>query len=1054
MPERYDNMSERLYTEKPLLEQLSSFGWSIIDLDVTTRNSPELSNRESLADVIMREEFHNAISRLNPWLKEEQVEPLIDEFLNYGIQADALEINRKIQKHLVDGLTADNLYTGAVNESVRLFDYTNLEKERFDITKSKNSYIAVCQLKVKIPGVEQHIIPDVVLFVNGIPLVVIECKAPDIVDPMGQAIEQLMRYQDRRDAQFAEGVPELFYFNQFVIATSFQQAKYTTITGAYNHFIEWKDCYPYALLEIKEDGTTPSGQEVLVKGMLSPNHLLDIMQNFTVFKDDEKGRTAKIVCRYQQFRGVHKIINRMRSGETQADKGGTVWHTQGSGKSLTMMFVIKKMNHLDDFIDYKIVLILDRKDLQKQLLDTSNCISQTVTVGKSIATLKPLIKDPASNIVVAMVHKFGVKKASMEIFPVLNTSKKILIMIDEAHRTQYSHLAANMWQSMPNSIKVAFTGTPIDRTTETFGGYIDAYTMRQAIADEVIVEIKYEGRATESNIKDISAMDDKFLDVFAFANESQKKQILGKYTLRGYLEAWEVIEKKAKDMLEHYISTVFTNGFKAQVVTCSQEAAYRYKVVLDRLLQAKIAELETLNPNNHDLEVLKRMQIACIISAQGNDKPYLKEFGNEHTHDKQIASFKLGYYAEDTDKKGNKITGEVGIIVVADMLLTGFDAPIEQVMYLDDIIRDHNLLQAIARVNRTSKGKECGYVVDYIGVFNHLKKALAKYKDEDIKETTGALLSVGQDYDKLRITHDNLTRFVVEEIGASGLAEKTFICDELAEDDKLWQNFNKFFNTFAKYLDRVYPKPSALPYVPDFKVASFIKQCVANRRRDGNFSVAECGRKIRSIIEEYLIVNGVNPKIRPVSITNPIFDTTLKEKSPRAQAEELKYAIQEYININTPLDPEYFERLGVKLQKILELYKENWEAQVQALKEYKDEIIHGRSTENTYGLDPVKEMPFFALVRAKLYEGKSFEDLTAEEFDTLRSMIDEILSTIQTETQIVNFWDDPYLIQNLRYAIRRKLLDSYKYLRSDRAKASAIAQELIELASRHYGEKQ
>ena len=136
--------------------------------------------------------------------------------------------------------------------------------------------------------------------------------------------------------------------------------------------------------------------------------------------------------------------------------------------------------------------------------------------------------------------------------------------------------------------------------------------------------------------------------------ESQKKQILGKYTLRGYLEAWEVIEKKAKDMLEHYISTVFTNGFKAQVVTCSQEAAYRYKVVLDRLLQAKIAELETLNPNNHDLEVLKRMQIACIISAQGNDKPYLKEFGNEHTHDKQIASFKLGYYAEDTDKKGNK----------------------------------------------------------------------------------------------------------------------------------------------------------------------------------------------------------------------------------------------------------------------------------------------------------------------------------------------------------------------------------------------------------------
>lgn len=203
------------------------------------------------------------------------------------------------------------------------------------------------------------------------------------------------------------------------------------------------------------------------------------------------------------------------------------------------------------------------------------------------------------------------------------------------------------------------------------------------------------------------------------------------------------------------------------MITCSQEAAYRYKVVLDRLLQAKIAELETLNPNNYDLEVLKRMQIACIISAQGNDKPYLKEFGNEHTHDKQIASFKLGYYAEDTDKKGNKITGEVGIIVVADMLLTGFDAPIEQVMYLDDIIRDHNLLQAIARVNRTSKGKECGYVVDYVGVFNHLKKALKYFPHEEhfrlleehervqIKRNLGREFSVDKAYSFYKVLYPN-----------------------------------------------------------------------------------------------------------------------------------------------------------------------------------------------------------------------------------------------------------------------------------------------------------
>lgn len=1051
MAEKYDNMSERLYTEKPLLDQLASLGWKIIDLDKTTRNLPEDSNRDSLADVIMRKELHSAILRLNPWLKEEQIEPLIDEFTNYGMQTNALEINRLIQKRLIDGLTADNLDTGAANEPVRLFDFKNLEKDKFDIKKSKNSYIAVCQLKVKIPGIEQHIIPDIVLFINGIPLVVIECKAADIVDPIVEAVEQLMRYQDRRGSMFAEGVPELFYFNQFVVATSFQQAKYSTVTGNINHFVEWKDPYPYALGEIKKDGAMPSSQEVLVKGMLSPNHLLDIMQNFTVFKDDEKGKTAKIVCRYQQFRGVHKIINRMRNGQTQAEKGGTVWHTQGSGKSLTMMFVIKKMNHLDDFLDYKIVLILDRKDLQKQLQDTCNCIPQTVVTGKSIETLKPLLSDKASNIVVAMVHKFGVKKGKTEQFPTLNTSKKILVMIDEAHRTQYSTLAANMWNSMPNSIKVAFTGTPIDRTIETFGGYIDGYSMKQAIIDEVTVEIKYEGRATESNIKDISAMDDKFLDVFDFANEEQKRLILGKYTLCGYLEAWEVIEKKAKDMLDHYISTVFTNGFKAQVVTCSQEAAYRYKTVLDRLLKEKIEDLEKSNPNNYDLDVLRKLKIACIISAQGNAKPHLKQYGVESEQDKQIASFKLGFYSEDTDKKGNKITGDVGIIVVVDMLLTGFDAPVEQAIYLDDIIRDHNLLQAIARVNRTSKGKECGYVVDYVGIFNHLKKALSKYNDEDIEETVGALRSVNQDYDRLRLARDNLIRFVKEEVNVGGLAEKTIICDELTDDDKLWQNFNRFYRAYAKYLDRVFPNPSALPFVPDFHIASFIKQSVANRRRDTTFSIAECGRKIRSIIEEYLVVNGVNPKISPVKITDPVFDGTLKAKTPRVQAEELRYAIWEFININKPTDPEYYERLGVKLQKILETYKENWDAQAQALKDFKADIVKGRSVENTYGLDPVKEMPFFALLRSKLYENKSFEELSAEEFDALRSVTDDVLSFIQTETQIVNFWDDVYLINGLRSAVRRMLLNSYKDLRSERAKASAVTQEIIELASHHYG---
>ena len=267
----------------------------------------------------------------------------------------------------------------------------------------------------------------------------------------------------------------------------------------------------------------------------------------------------------------------------------------------------------------------------------------------------------------------------------------------------------------------------------------------------------------------------------------------------------------------------------------------------------------------------------------------------------------------------------------------------------------------------------------------------------------------------------------------------------------MWQNFNKFYNSYSKYLDRVYPHPSALPFLQDFNVASFIKQCVANRRRDYSFSIAECGQKIRNIIEEYLVVNGIKTKIDPISINDQSFDGTLENKSPRVQAEELKYAIQEYINNNTPLDPEYYERLGIKLQKILEMYKENWDAQVKALKEYKEEIKTGRCNEMTYGLDPEKEMPFFALIRSKIYEGKSFEALSTQEFDDLRSLTEDILSNIQTETQIVNFWEDEFSITRLRTAIRRKLMDCYTDLRKERVRASAITQEIIELASHHYG---
>lgn len=452
--------------------------------------------------------------------------------------------------------------------------------------------------------------------------------------------------------------------------------------------------------------------------------------------------------------------------------------------------------------------LLDRTDLQKQLYKTSSSVKYTCHVAKSSEGLRKLIQNTASDITIAMVHKFGARGEETS-FPVLNESSNILLMIDEAHRSQYSDLAANMWKSMPNSVKVAFTGTPIDKTAETFGGYIDTYSMRQAVEDEVVVEIKYEGRATESEITDPEAMNEKFADIFGMITSEEQEMLLNKTVLKAYLEDKAVIRNKANDMLNHYINTVFVNGFKAQIVAYSREAAYRYYCAINELLPIKIAELKESNPNNVNIELLEKLKAACIISSSNNDKPYLKEFADESRNDNIIAGFKMQFGEED--EHGND--SNYGIIIVKSMLLTGFDAPVEQVMYLDQVIRDHNLLQAIARVNRTcGNNKKCGYVVDYIGVTNHLKSALSKYADPDVEEILDVLQKKEEDIDKLHTSFLTIKQFIRDDIGAKSIDEVPLIIQELVADPELREKFNALFRQISKLFDRVLPDPAALEY--------------------------------------------------------------------------------------------------------------------------------------------------------------------------------------------------------------------------------------------------
>lgn len=1036
--------SELQYVETPLLEQLKRLGWSVKALDDAEKHLPENSFRSSLREVIIPEKFKAALRRLNPWLEDDQVDVLCEQMQTYDFPTEKLlDNNIAVFDRLMDGLSAYNEETGD-EETVILVDWADME--HFDPATTKNEYLAISQYKVRIPGTEEHIIPDVVLFVNGMPFVVIECKAPDIAEPVAEGIEQLMRYQNRRGSKDLEGVPELFYYNQFVVSTCFHDARYTSITGGLSHFIEWKDPYPYKLSDIRTDGI-PSSQEILVAGMLEPSHLIDIVRNYTVYNETDEGKTVKVVPRYMQYRGARKIIERIRKDKT----GGTLWHTQGSGKSLSMMFVIRRMYNSADLNDYKIVLIIDRTDLQKQLFKTSRTIKYPVNKAGSIEHLKRLIANDASDVTVAMVHKFGDTSKKTERFPVLNTSERILVMIDEAHRSEYSELAANMWRSMPGSIKVAFSGTPITKTVETFGGYLDKYTMRQAQEDGVIVEIKYEGRATDSEITDHDAMNRKFVDVFGYMETEEQEEIMGRYTARGYLEAEEIIWEKAEDMVEHYITTVFQNGFKAQVVGVSKEAAHRYKVAIESILQRRILELKRDNPHNIDIEKLENLKVACIISATANEEPHLKPYGDDAKNEKIIDGFKAPFGS--IGKEGGD--GNYGIIVVTAMLLTGFDAPIEQVMYLDKIIKNHNLLQTIARVNRTcGPDKKCGYLVDYVGVTNHLRKALSEYDDDDVSETISSIKDKTQDIAALNDAYNAIIAFIREDVGFSSIDNTAPIIEELVADDELREDFNALFGQLSRMFDRVLPDPAALEYSADFRLLSFIRESVAKATRDPRLSMKDASKKVRAIIEEYLKVNGVDVEIEPVSLLSDDFldDVKSKNRTDRAACDRIKYAVRQYININTPKDPELFMRLSERLEAILQEFRDNWAELREALEHLREDILEGRLRDNTFGYEPEHEMPFFAMLKTDLYGDVAYTDIPEDAFDALKDLTNDVLQRFKADAETTNFWNNESMKNSLRTFIINKLLgpEIKNRVPGIFGRRKDIAQRLLELGYQHF----
>ena len=716
--------------ELPAIQQLQSLGWEYVHGSAL---SPESSTeRQYYKDVVLTERLNAAVKRINPWINESNLRNITREFTHPKF-ATLMEANESIWQTLISYQSVlQDIGKGNRSHTVKVIDFENPENNEF-----------LCTNQFKIEGPKQNIIPDILLFVNGLPLGVIECKSPYITNPMEAGINQLMRYANRRQPHEDEGAEKLFWYNQMMVSTHRDKARVGTISSRMEHFLEWKDPYPLRTdqvitQQLQEASNDPdkaeskvaegavaypgqaNSQEILIAGLFQKQNFLDMVQNFTVFEPVD-GRTIKKIARYQQFRAVHKTINRIKTGATRKERGGVIWHTQGSGKSLTMVFLALKMRRDDELKEYKLVFLTDRKQLDAQLTTTfQNAQGETVYHAKSVADLKDLLRKDSSDLVTATIQKLQEGDDDFD-FPELNASEKIIVLADEAHRTQYGALGVAINSALPNAPKIAFTGTPLiksEKTSNAFGSYIDTYTIEQAVADGATVQILYEGREAATKVTGDS-LDGLFNQYFQDKTQEEQAAIKKKYgTQQAILEAPQRIRWVCIDLLEHYREHIQPNGFKAMIVTSSRRAAVLYKETLDEL-GAPPSE--------------------CIISGSHNDAAFFTQYTDGKKQKIAIEDFKRPI-AESP----------ISILVVKDMLLTGFDAPICQVMYLDRQLKEHSLLQAIARVNRTYAGKSRGFIVDYYGLSDYLTEALEMFSSEDV---SGALKDLKDEVPKLQAMH-------------------------------------------------------------------------------------------------------------------------------------------------------------------------------------------------------------------------------------------------------------------------------------------------------------
>ena len=897
MEEKIPIANEMTTSQRPAIEVLQKIGYKYI----SEEENKNLRNN-ILTDVIFKDILAKKLNEINSYeykgekykFSASTIGQAIKD-LNEDLVTGLISTNEKIYDLLTLGKSyQENMVDGTKRSfDIKYIDFEHPESNDFYVTEE----FSVLRMNGK-----DCARPDIVLFVNGIPLAVIECKDASV--PIIQAISQNIRNQK------PDYIPQLFKFIQIVMAANKNETKYATCGTPDKFWSTWNEQYVERQNELLnktviDRQVTKQDRDII--SLFEKERFLELIKDFIIF---EAGK--KKICRYQQYFAVKAMLERIKHDK----KGGVVWHTQGSGKSITMVYITKKLMEDKEIQNPQVVIVTDRVDLDKQIHKTFNRIGVEAARATTGNNLTELIKDEKIRVITTVVNKFETVVKSGIAVDAPNT----FILVDEGHRTQYGEINRRMQEVFKGAIYISFTGTPImkrDRNIfDKFGGLIHKYSLDDALKDKAIVPLIYEGKMVDQEVSK-EAIDMRLDMLTRNLTSEQKNEVMKKWSrFEKVASSEQRLELIAWDIAKNYNETLKGTGFNA-MLACNKkvEAVKYYNIFKDEFPELEVAVVIS-SPDMREGE--------GSIDEDTND--IVKKF-----YINAISNYKNEEEYEETIKS-KFINGDIDILIVVDKLLTGFDAPRASTLYLDKQIKEHNLLQAIARVNRLCDGKDYGYIVDYRGLLGELDKALTMYQDaglEEFKEEDikSSVYYIDTEINNMFEAYEDLKGLFKDIKNKNDLEEY----EELLEDEKIRKDFYNKLCKFGSMLGIILPSDQAYYRIGKEKISELRKalafyqklRATVKLRYSETIDHKEYEAKMQKLLDNYVVAKEMMRITEPVDITDAEnFDKELEKMgTDRGKADAIRTRLTRTISEKSKEDPAYYKKFSTRIEETIEAYR-------------------------------------------------------------------------------------------------------------------------------------